>query len=128
MALCEKCGSLINDGENFCSQCGSPINNHHAGRGSLTIKWQGLWMLIDAKVHIWANGDPVGVYSFKKGFKVSIPITSSKMLIGIKCNIRSYQPILNVNPSEDYTLNVLYSRITGGFDFVLCDNSGKRIM
>lgn len=126
--FCNNCGSQIQDGEKFCPLCGFPIVYAQNGIGTLTIKWKGLWMIIDAKIHIWANGKYIGANSFKKGFEVSVPITSAKMIIGIKCSIRSYQPVLNVNPSDDYTLYILYSRVTGGFDFMLCDNYGNRIM
>ena len=128
MVYCGTCGSLINEGEIYCPRCGSLINSSHVGVGTLTIKWEGQWMLFDAKIHVCVNGDTVGSYSFKKGFEVSVPITSEKMLIGVKCSIRSCQPVLNVNPALDYTLYLIYSRFTGGFDFVLCDHSGKRIM
>ena len=84
-------------------------------------------MLIDAKVHIWADNSKIGSYSFKKGFEVNLPITSPEMKIGIKCSIRSYQPILKMNPYVDHTLHLIYSRFTGGFDFILCDRNGKRI-
>lgn len=125
---CKNCGSHVNDGAKFCPQCGTLINTDQPRVGILTIKWRGLWMLVDAKVHIWANRDYIGSYSFKKGFEVSVPITTAKMLIGIKCSIRSYQSVLNVNPSEDYTLHLIYSRFIGGYDFMLCDKSEKRIM
>lgn len=125
---CRKCGTKNKDTLKFCPQCGAELMLTHPQTGKLTITWQGMWMLIDAKIHLWINENKIGEYSFKKGFEVIVPITSSRILIGVKCSIRSYQPVLNVNPIEDYTLHIIYSRFIGGFDFVLCDKYGKRVM
>ncbi|MBR5350598.1 MAG: zinc ribbon domain-containing protein [Prevotella sp.] len=127
MSICINCGAQMSDGSKYCPKCGFPFDISNQRLGNLTIEWEGQWMLIDAKVHIWADGNKIGSYSFKKGFEVTIPITSAQMKIGVKCSIRSYQPILRMNPFEDHTLHLIYSRITGGFDFILNDNSGKRI-
>lgn len=127
MEFCKNCGTQVSDGIKFCTNCGFPFDSSNQGHGNLTIKWGGQWMLIDAKIHLWADESKIGSYSFKKGFEVSIPITSAQMKIGVKCSIRSYQPILRMNPLENHTLHLLYSRVTGGFDFILCDKNGKRI-
>ena len=124
MAYCSKCGTQLSEGVKYCPKCGKSIDEE---RGELTIKWDGQWMLFDAKIHIRVDGIEIGAYSFKKGFEVTIPITSNRMLIDVKCTIRSYQPILIMNPSVNHTLYIIYSRFTGGFDFVLVDNNGKRI-
>ena len=127
MSFCINCGAQISDGVKFCPMCGKLICPSNSNNGNLTIKWEGQWMLIDAKVHIWADNSKIGSYSFKKGFEINLPITSPEMKIGIKCSIRSYQPILKMNPYVDHTLHLIYSRFTGGFDFILCDRNGKRI-
>ena len=127
MKFCTNCGTQISEGITFLPKCGKHINPSYNSFGNLTIKWEGQWMMIYSKIHIWVDDSKIGSYSFKKGFEVTIPITSSEMKIGVKCTIRSYQPILKMNPSVNHTLYLVYSRITGGFDFILCDNNGKRI-
>ena len=127
MAFCKNCGSPLNEGVKFCPNCGTLCSTDNNERGTLTIKWDGMWMLVDAKIHVRANGTEVGVFSFKKGFEVTVPITNNRILVDVKFSIRSYQPILNVNPSENYTLYFVYSRMIGGFDFILVDKNGKRI-
>lgn len=127
MAFCENCGKALNKGVKFCPNCGASCTTNNSERGMLTIKWAGMWMLFDTKIHIRANGTEIGVFSFKKGFEVTIPITNNRMLLDVKFSIRSQQPILNVNPSENYTLYFVNTRITGIFDFILVDKNGKRI-
>lgn len=127
MEYCSNCGTQLNDSVKICPKCGFHLRASRKQFGELTIVWEGMWMLIDAKVHVWADENKIGSYSFKKGFEITIPITSAMMKIGVKCSIRSYQPILRMNPYEDHTLHLLYNRITGGFEFILNDKNGKRI-
>lgn len=124
MVYCEKCGSPLNEESNFCPNCG---NSNKEERGELTIRWDGKWMLFDAKIRIRVDGTEIGAFSFKKGFEITVPITSNRMMIDVKCSIRSYQPILHMNPLINHTLYLLYSRVSGGFDFLLVDENGKRI-
>ena len=127
MGFCKNCGSPINENANFCSNCGAQFVQQSTNSGKLTIKWDGQWMLIDAKIHIRINETQIGSFSFKKGFEVTVPIHTNRLIIDVKCSIRSYQPVLNVNPSENYTLYLTYSRVIGNFDFILVDKNNKRI-
>ena len=127
MGFCKYCGSQINEKVCFCPNCGAQLRQQCTGNGKLTIKFDGQWMLFDAKINIRVNESQRGSFSFKKGFEVTVPINSNRLLVDVKCTIRSYQPVLNVNPSEDYTLYLTYSRFIGNFDFILVDKSGKRI-
>lgn len=126
MSFCINCGTQITEGINYCPKCGKYLVPSYNNFGNLTIKWDGQWMLIDYKVHIWVDNCKIGRYSFKKGFEVTVPITSSQMKIGLKCTISSYQPILRMNPHKDHTLYIIFSRFAG-FDYILCDKDGKRI-
>ena len=125
MRICYNCKTQLVEGAKFCPICGKSTNN--LTNGVLTIRWDGNWMLFDAKIHLRVDGTQIGSYSFKKGFVATVPITSNTMLVDVKCWFRSYQPVLRMNPLEDHTLYLMYSRITGGFDFMLCDKNGKRI-
>ena len=91
------------------------------------IKCEGLWMLIDATVHLSVNGKRIGDYSLKRGFEVSIPITTSNIVLGVKYSFRNQTPVYAVNPSENYNLIMTYNRIMGNYDFMLFDQNGKRI-
>lgn len=127
MAYCVKCGNLLNDNAKFCVKCGNPIENSD-NNGMLTVKWDGQWMLIDDKIRIDINGKRIGAYSFKKPFEVSIPISSIKIVIDINLSLRKYKRELTLNPSENYFFYLIYSRITGGFDFMLCDENGNQLL
>lgn len=137
MAFCGKCGNELKDGTKFCPKCGhptgvNPVNsspnpNINDRKCNLTIRWEGAWVLIDATVRVIVNGAYIGEYSFKDGFEAIVPIDSEFVTVKIKCSFREYTQYLSLSTKTNYSLNISYSRISGGFGFSLCDNDGYEI-
>lgn len=132
MAFCGNCGTQLTDGAKFCPKCGNPVKNVHNPQiepknGNLYIRWDGAWTMFDATVTITANGAYIGDYSFKEGFEAIVPIDSEVMRIGIKYSIREYTQVYILRTDTNYSLNLSYNRLSGGFGFSLCDNDGFEI-
>lgn len=130
MAFCGNCGNELKDGAKFCPKCGNPVNSSsnpqiEAKNSNLYIRWDGAWALFDASMTITANGTFVGNYSFKEGFEAIVPIKSEAMRIGIKFSFREYFKVFNVRTDTDYTLNLSYNRVSGGFGFTFYDTDGN---
>jgi hypothetical protein len=107
----------------------NPVNQEQQNekKGVLTIKWEGKWMLMDSKLFLTANGKNLGIFSFKKGFVTTMPLTSESVVLTIQHNVRNQSFGFPVNPSENYTLTLTYDRMTISFGFMLFDQNGKRV-
>jgi len=132
MAFCGNCGNELKDGAKFCPKCGSPVRsssnpNINIKKGNLYIRWEGAWTLLDMTVSVIVNGKYVGDYSFNEGFEAIVPIESEIVRVRIKCSVREYTQVLTLSPNANYSLNLSYNRISGGFGFLLCDNDGMEI-
>ena len=132
MAFCGKCGNQLIDGAKFCPKCGNPVNNGlnpkiEPNNGNLYIRWDGAWTMFDVTVSVIVNGKYVGDYSFNEGFEATVPIESEIVRVRIKCSVREYTQVLILSPNSNYSLNLSYNRISGGFGFLLCDNNGMEI-
>lgn len=132
MAYCSNCGHQLKEGAKFCPKCGKPIYNSlnpqiEAKNGNLHIRWDGAWIMFDTTVTITSNGTYVGDYSFKEGFRVIVPIDSDVMRVGIKCGFRESTHVIILRTDIDYSLNLSYNPLSGGFGYSLCDNKGFEI-
>ena len=81
--------------------------------GQLTICWPGVWVLVDAKVHVTVNDEHIGDYSFKNCFAVSVPITSNKMVVKISVGLSRFKKKLNLQMGANYRLDLSYNRTWG---------------
>lgn len=131
MAFCGNCGNELKDGAKFCPKCGNPVNSNHNTNNvrncNLSIRWEGAWALLDATVRVIVNGAYIGEYSFKEGFETVVPIDSDILTVRIKCGFREYTQVLSLSTKTNYSLNLSYNRLSGGFGFSLCDNDGIEI-
>jgi hypothetical protein len=73
------------------------------------------------------NGSDIGEYSFKEGFETTVPITFAITTIATKLSLYSTTEELELNPSENYTYELAYHRMSGWFGFILYDNQGNEL-
>ena len=133
---CPHCGALLNEDDMFCQNCGKKINEDSltdsnpsqsrlsSDNGNLTIRWDGAFALVDAKIKMSVNHSKIGEFSFKQGFETTIPITSTNMTITTNVGLCSATESLELNPNENYTYELSYLRMGGWFGFILYDNDG----
>ena len=135
---CHYCGTLINEGDVFCESCGKKVDDKNADipvqqlqtfpdNGSLAIRWDGKWALVDTKIKMSINHCDIGEFSFKQGFETTIPITSNNIIVATKVGLMSATVKLELDPSENYTYELVYHRMSGWFGFILYDNDGNEI-
>ena len=114
---CKHCGSWIDAQPQTPVPVMPPSSTYtppvQARVGQLTISWPGVWMLMDAKVHLTVNDEHIGDYSFKDSFAVSVPINSSKMVVKITAGLCRFKKKLNLQTGTDYILVLSYSRTWG---------------
>ncbi len=124
MALvnCPHCGKVLSDKATQCPHCGESVESSADNFGTLTFKWKGAWVLLDAKIHITLNGENAGdseYYSFKKGFEFDVPIKSDKAEIKIKhgsgLTSRTNTLDCKFEKGMNYTCILSYDKVTGGF-------------
>ena len=135
--VCPHCGVPVNDGDVFCQNCGNkideiPSDTTHQTQaieqsGNLTIRWDGAWLLINTKIGIAVNGNYLGKYSFKEGFETSVPIPTSETIIVTKFGFYTTTEKLNLDPTENYTYELSYHRMSGWFGFILYNNQGDEL-
>ncbi len=138
--FCIECGCQMDDNAKFCPQCGSPAqskmdkvltegkdkevdtvvadnaNGSSATEfGTLHIEWKGTWILFDSSVILYVNGHEIGAYSFKDGFKVDVPITSSETEVMVKYSFWKTKRVYTFKPHENYTCKLDFSRFWGKF-------------
>lgn len=118
--FCNKCGNQIVDGAKFCSKCGQSTNqaannitgNNGVGTFTLTINRAKQWFAVNPAVKIIVDGGDE--YKIDNGETLNIPITAGTHNIAFSCSIRN--KIVNVNVSDNVTLNIKWNRVTGSLE------------
>ncbi len=84
---------------------------------NLYITWQGMWMLIDAKVSIYIDSEFKFEGSFKEGF--NFPISISKESFNVEIRLGSMKTtkftIKELALSKNYNINLQYNSFWGKF-------------
>ena len=129
LIICPECGNQFSDKASHCPKCGAPAPVvNYSNCGKLTINWKGKNLLLDSKVRVNVNGNSIGEFSFINGFTTTVPITTSTTSIQVKGSlIMSQKTTFELNPSENYTVNLAY-RGGAGFGFVLLNEAGEELI
>jgi hypothetical protein len=85
--------------------------------GSLTITFNGVWMLIDTTIKLFVNDKLHSTHSLKKGFSVILPIENSSIKITIENAGRGdVFTLTDLDINKSYSAEVTFSRAWGKFD------------
>lgn len=108
---------ILNDGST--SQSTSNVNAEEgAFKTYLTIRFDGVWLIFDAKTDIYINDEFHSSQSTKKGFEVEIPLEQSSInlkLILMKIRITEIE-LDNLDLSKNHELVLSYSNSSGKFE------------
>lgn len=127
---CEECGQMIPHLSKTCPHCGNPIGESRnqsvglKGSSSSSIKIVRIGnkpLLGDITLEIQSNGNTIGIYPFKVGFDMDIPV-SSDMVLFVKLQGTSTPIRLSLNTSESYICKITYSFT--GFSYELYNKNG----
>lgn len=128
MAYCEKCGKIIKEGANFCTNCGASLNKAPKNNGHIHFICEGTsLLLIGYKVHLTVNGEKIGDYPITRSFEVSVPIQKERTEVFVKFYVYNYKNIFTLDLNKDYYCHLIYSAITGSIRFILQDTVGNNI-
>ena len=88
----------------------------HCG-GTLTISFDGYWFLLDATTELFINDILHSTHSTKEGFKVTIPIASSKVFVKtmISSSAATIYELAGLDESKNYHLKLTYSTAWGKY-------------
>lgn len=118
--FCSKCGNEIDSQSKFCSKCGqavvSTVNETVTSSSNddftLTINRAKQWFAINPAVKILV--DKCDEYKIKNGATLNIPVSAGEHNIAFSCSIRN--KIVNINVTNDVTLNIKWNRVTGSLE------------
>lgn len=97
---------------------------------TLTVTYDGNWMIIDAKIKLLVNDDLVGSFSFKKGFNTKIALTDDNPDITLKTIRKQFHfhpQIPRECTDSNLYLHIKFRRFSEKFEFILKDSYGKII-
>jgi len=118
--FCSKCGDEINTQSKFCPKCGHPVvlsNNTSSVQNNnkiltLTINRAKQWFAVNPAIKAVVDGKDE--YKIDNGSTLHIPISAGMHNIAFSCSIRN--KIVNVNVTDNTTLNIKWNRITGSLE------------
>ena len=125
---CPTCKNPLTNSATNCEWCGGEIINletenqsSNVGKINVTISFEGVWLIIDSNVKIYADDILVGIGSLKNGFQINFTIEKPQPTILIKIMlmemvIRSQKIELpKFDFGASYEIKVRYSRTWGNF-------------
>ena len=96
---------------------GAPNPGSVAAMSEITVKFGGLWMLVDCKFRVVINNSELGVGTIVKGGAVSGTVDTGINKLTIKGPMgRSYATNLKIVAGKSYTVTLIYSRTIGWFN------------
>ena len=118
--FCNKCGNKIIEHAKFCSKCGQAVNlatNNDVSHDNnevftLTINRAKQWFVVNPAVKIVVDGSTE--YKIDNGATLDIPILAGVHKVAFSCSIRN--KIVNINVSNNITLNIKWNRVTGSLE------------
>lgn len=115
--VCVKSGQNMTESVQSCPDCKD--SDKDVAGGVLKIVWKGAWALFDNKLQLSVNGKLIGVYSYKKGFIVEVPIENDCLFINLKCSFLNFNHTAFLDPAQNYTCMLNYDKSFGKFEFVI---------
>ncbi|MDB4749963.1 hypothetical protein OAF83_03570, partial [Rubripirellula sp.] len=96
---------------------GAPNPGSVAAMSEITVKFGGLWMLVDCKFRVVINNSELGFGTIVKGGAVSGNVNTGINKLTIKGPMgRSYATNLKIIAGKSYTVTLIYSRTIGWFN------------
>lgn len=131
---CPYCGTSLEPEMKFCPNCGASLiaGTHHTNSpqpkvGTLTIFYDGYWVLIDAKYEFHYNGQHYSDFSFKSPFKYELPLVQGNVKLKVKKLFLYWTFAFLLDPSKDYTGRLTYDRIAKQFNLVVRDENNRKV-
>lgn len=122
---------------NFCPNCGSPLsskgflnNPFQQGKneyGTLTLVYDGYWIIMDATYELYYNDRLYADFSFKKSFRFELPLTTGDVRIRVKKLFLSWDFAFLLDSRHDYTGRLTYDRVSRQFNQVVRDWNGRQV-
>lgn len=95
--------------------------------GTLTVLYDGEWVIIDGKYELHYNGKHIMDFSFKKPFRQDLPLEQPTVLLKVKKWFLSYSFKFTLDPTKDYYCRLTYSRMGKQFNLSVYDENNKRV-
>lgn len=91
------------------------IKNHHTNDIHITLSFDGVWMILDATVKVYADDVLVGTGSLKNGFHIEFSVTKTQPIIIVKHAFRSEKIKINkLEIGKNYEIILGYDRYLKG--------------
>lgn len=133
---CPYCGTSLNSGMNFCPSCGASLAasgstpstpSQPQKTGTLTILYDGYWVLLDAKYEFQYNGQHYSDFSFKSPFKYELPLYQGDIKLKVKRSFLYWAFAFTLDPSKDYIGRLTYDRIAKQFNLIVRDENNRKV-
>lgn len=123
MTQCPGCLNIVSYWATLCPMCGMPEPaNAKSGASHITVKFEGIWMLIDCTYKVFIDGNPIGIGKVVKGGANTTEVESGLHNLIIKGPLgRSYSHKLKILPGVSYNVDLIYSRESGWFNNCTCN-------
>ena len=95
--------------------------------GTLSVLYDGVWVIMDATYELYYNDKKILDFSFKKPFRLDIPLEQSTVKLKVKRWFLSWSFKFNINPNKDYYCRLTYSRTAKQFNLTVYDESNKKV-
>lgn len=132
---CPYCGASLGSGIRFCPNCGASLiadasnvpTQLQQKTGTLTILYDGYWVLMDAKYEFQYNGQHYSDFSFKSPFKYELPLNQGDVKLKVKRSFLYWSFAFTLDPSKDYIGRLTYDRIAKQFNLIVRDENNRKV-
>jgi hypothetical protein len=117
---CPKCKNPNNSSNLQCEWCGVNFNkseneNSDFTKIELTVNFEGVWIIFDVNVKLYADDKLVGTGSLKHGFSIEFNTPKAQPILVVKHMFRSQKiKIPNLEIGKKYELLLSYDRFLKG--------------
>lgn len=125
---CPTCKNPLTNSTTICEWCGGKIitlesenQSSMVGKINVTISFEGVWLIFDSNVKIFADDILVGTGSLKNGFNINFYLEKQQPILLLKIMlkdivIRSQKiELQKFDFGASYEIKVNYSRTWGNF-------------
>jgi hypothetical protein len=121
---CPKCKNPVSFQSNLCEWCGNKINVNNSTyepsdvKIHITISFEGIWLIGDTKVKIFADDILVGTGSLKNGFHIEFTLSKTQPILLVKHGWRSKKiEIPKLELGSNYEIFISFDRwLKGNFN------------
>lgn len=96
-------------------------------KGTITFLYDGVWSLFDVKYHLTYNDKHIADISFKKPFRIDLPIDQERVKIRVRRFIFGVSCDVKLDPTKDYICRLTYSRYPKQFHLTIYDEHNKKV-